>query len=150
MDKKSGKKGVLIVAYNEFKKERLEKRILFFFLIIFFISIFILLIFLASRFLITGFATYIQAKAGYITEVTIEQRFASYYWHGTYGLAFPVSGFNENLSHEARAGEIVRQDLFFDCMPLDPSGGKRVYASTSPIINFNELAPATQIGRAHV
>jgi len=143
MDKKGKKKSVLIVAYNEFKKEKLEKRILILIMIIFLVSSFSLLIFLTSRLLITGYATYLQSRGGYITEVNLIQTFATSYWYGTYGLAIRVSGFTEQLYLDAVAGEIDRKDLFFDCMIPDSTGARKVFASTSPTIYWDFLNPAT-------
>jgi len=143
MKKIRKKSGVLSVAYNELMKDRLKRRFIFLLLILFLISSSTILIFFTSRLLLTGYVTYIESQGGYITEVNIIQTYATSYWHGTYGLALRVTGFTEQLSQDAKAGVIVRQDLFFDCMQPDSNGENRIFASTSRIIDFNDLNPAT-------
>jgi hypothetical protein len=89
----------------------------------------------------TGYSTYVSSRAGYITELTLTQKFPTTYWSGVYGLALRVSGFNEVFFKDF-SGNILRQDLFFDCLQQDAPGGIEIYASTSPNVMFDFLEPA--------
>jgi len=65
MNKKE--KGVLAVAKIELRKERRDKAVLYFLFTITIIATSFLLLILASKLLLTGYATYIEGKAGYIS-----------------------------------------------------------------------------------
>jgi hypothetical protein len=134
---------VLTIIKEELKKEKREKAIFLALLSFVIILMSILLIFLSTKLILTGYASYIEAKGGYITEVAVTRSFPTYYWHGLYGLALRVSGFTEVLSQEVFPGEITRQDLFFDCIQSGVAGGNEIYASTNPSILWESLQPAT-------
>jgi hypothetical protein len=107
------------------------------------ITLAFLLVVLSARLLITGYSTYIEAKGGYVTYVDIHRYFTTDYWAGIYGLALRVPDFSELLSIELTNGEVLRQDVFFDCIKSGQEGGNEVYASTSPSIDFSNLQPGT-------
>ncbi|NCN86647.1 DUF87 domain-containing protein [archaeon] len=131
------------IAKREIKKDNFEKKTLTFLLFLTAISLSILFLFLISQGGLEGYATYsVNASAGSIAELTIYEKFDTIFWAGAYGLALRVSDFTEQLHDDYSYGEIVRQDLFFDCIQSDAIGGKEIYASTSPVIDFDNLNPA--------
>ncbi len=126
---------------NELKKEKFEKKIIGALFLITALSVVVLFVFLFSKLSLTGYANYVDSAAGDITELTIYRKFDTSYWAGAYGLALRVAGFTELLSGSFSEGEIIRQDLFFDCLQTDVPGGPEIYASTSPTIDFDNLQP---------
>jgi hypothetical protein len=137
------KRNALSIAKSELRKEKREKFILMFFLGISLVSTLFVLVFLSSKLITTGYSVYLDSKAGYITTVHIPIKFNTYYWTGIYGLALRVPGYSQQLSLDANGGEIVEKPLYFNCMQEDAIGGREVYASTSSVIDFDSLEPAT-------
>jgi hypothetical protein len=135
------KRGIHI-AIEEAKKYKKERTLESVFLFITLVSTFLLLILFSYQIFLTGYATYLSSKAGYITEVDVIRSIPTEYWDGVYGLALRVPGFTEQLSEEIYSGEIVRKDIFFDCIETGATGGNEVYASTSSSIDFDSLQPA--------
>jgi uncharacterized protein YneF (UPF0154 family) len=130
------------LALTEINKEKRAKKIELFLLFLTLLSTSTFLILFTSHYLATGYASYLDSQAGYITEVTIDKIFPTTYWNGLYGLAFRVQNFTEMLSVDLE-GEIERQDLFFDCIDTSDPNGNEIYASTSETVDFGTLEPAT-------
>jgi len=130
------------LALAEINKEKRAKKIELFLLFLTLLSTSAFLILFTSHYLATGYASYIEGQAGYITEVVVEKVFPTTYWNGLYGLALKVAGFTEMISIDLN-GEIDRQDLFFNCIDTTDPNGNEVYASTSATVDFATLVPAT-------
>lgn len=125
------------------KEERRAKTIELVLLSISLLSTSVFLILITTHYLLTGYAAYIDAEAGYITEVEIIKEFPTTFWNGVYGLALRVPGFSEQLSVELD-NEIKRSDVFFDCLNPDPEGGvNEIYAAVNLSVDFDTLTPAT-------
>jgi hypothetical protein len=139
----SVRKEVLKTALNEIKKSKREKRIIILLASLAVFSTLILLFLISFQQVLTGYASYVEGKAGYLTKITLTQEFPTTYWHGIYGLGLRVPGFIEQLQKTVGSGEITRQDLFFECLQADAVGGNEIYASTSDFIDFESLEPAT-------
>ena len=131
-----------LTLLKELKKEAQAKRIETFLLFLTLISTSLFLILFTSHYLITGYAAYIEAQGGSITEVTLEKTFPSTFWNGVYGLALRVPGFTEQLTTTMN-NEIGRQDLFFNCIDTADPNGNEIYASLSDTVDFATLQPAT-------
>ena len=127
------------IVKKELKKEKFEKKVIGVLFLLTALTVSFLLIFLVSNFSLTGYANYVDSKAGDITELTLYRKFDTSYWAGAYGLALRVSGFTELLSENFPEGEITRKDVFFDCLQSDAIGGPEIYASTSPTVDFDNL-----------
>jgi hypothetical protein len=132
----------ITIAKQELKMKRNEGVLEFALLFFALISTSIVLILFTANLISTGFSTYVPAEAGYISELNVSLLFQTSYWHGLYGLAIRVPGYTDFLFEDLSSGEISSTGLFFDCMQQDAIGGREVYASTSPIINFASLSPA--------
>lgn len=132
-----------IIAKRELKKQRREDRAEFLLLSFALLSTFIICVLFITNVLSTGFLTYVPSKAGYISELNVTIKFQTSYWHGLYGLALRVPGYTELIFEDVNSGEISNTGLFFDCIQQDALGGNEIYASTSPIIDFASLNPAT-------
>jgi hypothetical protein len=124
---------------KELGKDLFEKKIIGFLFLITALTVSVLFVFLISNLSLTGYASYVESQAGDITELTLYQKFDTSYWAGAYGLALRVAGFTELLSGDFPEGNIVRQDVFFDCLQSDVIGGPEIYASLSPTIDFDSL-----------
>ncbi len=135
--------GVLDLARRELAKEKNEKVVLSILLGITLVCVSILLFFLSTHFINVGYASYLESRAGTVTQVNIHQTVSTLYWHGVYGLALGVSGFMQQLYTLAGSGTITRQDIFFNCLQPGVKGGDLVFASTSRTINFANLQPAS-------
>jgi hypothetical protein len=133
----------LTIVNRELKKKKNENLIEFSLLFLALLSTSAIFIMLTANLVTTGFSTYVPAKAGYITEVNVTMRYQTSYWHGLDGLALRVPGYTDVLFGDVKSGEISSMGLFFNCMQQDAVGGREIYASTSPIINFATLVPAT-------
>lgn len=131
------------IARRELKKQRREEHAEFFLLSFALLSTIIICVLFITNVLSTGFLTYVPSKAGYISELNVTIKFQTSYWHGLYGLALRVPGYTELLFEDVNSGEISNTGLFFDCLQQDAIGGNEIYASTSPIIDFDSLTPAT-------
>ena len=132
----------LKIADRELKKQKKEKvteLLLLSFALFSTTAVFALL---TANFIATGFATYVPAEAGYITELNVTVKYQTSYWHGLYGLALRVPGYTDPLFEDVYSGELSSKGLFFDCMQQDATGGREIYASLSPTIDFDSLAPA--------
>ena len=132
----------LATLQAELQKESREKNIEMFLLFLAILSTTSFILLFTSHYLSTGYAVYVESRAGDITQIVIERTFPTLYWNGIYGLALRVPGFTEQLS-ETFSGEIGRQDIFFDCIDTAAEGGNEVYASTVLTIDFSSLVPAT-------
>ncbi|MDA3836625.1 MAG: DUF87 domain-containing protein [Nanoarchaeota archaeon] len=129
------------VAVEEIRREKVEKKIVAFLLFATAMSVSLLFLFLMSQATLEGYATYgVDSKAGDITEMTLYRKYDTAYWSGTYGLALRVPEFTEQLFGTFSASEIVRQDVFFDCIQSDMAGGNELFASTSSLIDFDLLS----------
>ena len=137
-----GRKRAVELAKEELKREVRERKVIVFLFVLTIISSSFLFVSIFSDVSFSGFASSVSSKAGDITSLTLYRKFPTTYWAGTYGLALRVSDFTEKLFADFLAGEIPRQDLFFDCIEADALGGNEVYASTSPTISFESLGPA--------
>jgi hypothetical protein len=133
----------LRIANRELKKQKNENLIEFCLLSLALLSTSAIFILLTANLVTTGFATYVPAKAGYISEINVTMKYQTSYWHGLHGLALRVPGYTDPLFEDVKAGEISSKGLFFNCIQQDAKGGREIYASTSPIIDFNTLSPAT-------
>jgi hypothetical protein len=131
------------IAKKEIKRDKFEKKLLSFLMILTVLSLSILTLFLISQTSLLGYATSIDAQAGSVTEWTIYRKFPTSYWTGIYGLALRVPDFTELLFSDFYYSEIDRQDLFFDCLEPDALGGNEIYATNYSSIDFNSLEPAT-------
>ncbi len=141
--KESGfSKNAALITKLELKKRRKEEKIEFLLLSFALFSTLTITILFITTIISTGFSTYIPARAGYITELNVSMKFPTFYWHGLYGLALRVPGYTEMPFEDMVSGEITSTGIFFDCIQHDAQGGNEVYASTSPIINFDFLQPA--------
>ncbi len=130
------------ILVNELLKEKKARKIETFLLFLAILSTTSFMLLFTSHYLTTGYAIYVDSKAGDITGIVIEQKFDTPYWNGIYGLSLRVPGFTEQLSKTFQ-GEIGRQDLFFDCIDTSAEGGNEIYASTASVIDFAALNPAT-------
>ncbi len=130
------------IVYRELKKQKKEKNTEFLLLFFALFSTSALFIMLALHLVTTGFATYVPSQAGYISELNITLKYQTFYWHGLYGLALRVPGYTDILYEDVNPGEISSKGLFFNCMQADAPGGKEIYASLSPNIDFDTLEPA--------
>ncbi|MBS3131312.1 DUF853 family protein [Candidatus Woesearchaeota archaeon] len=83
-----------------------------------------------------GFAgTEVSSSAGTVTEVVIDDRRATVWWHGLFGLAFSESGFDEEQSSILDAGTITSEIFVFNC--IDPNQAEQeIYASTNANPSF--------------
>jgi hypothetical protein len=140
--KRGSVKGVLSIARKEIRKSRNERIIEEVLLVFALLTVSLLLVFLSAKLLITGYASYIEAKGGYVTELNITRKFDTYYWGGLYGIAYRIPGFTEQLPTDVTTAEVDRHDLFFDCIQDDAVGGTEVYASTSPTILWETIQAA--------
>jgi hypothetical protein len=131
------------IAKRELKKKKNENFIEFFLLFLALFSTSAIFILLTVNLITTGFSTYVPSQAGYISEINVTIKFQTSYWHGLYGLALRVPGYTEALYEDVDSGEISGTGLFFNCMQQDAVGGREIYASTSQIVNFASLIPAT-------
>jgi hypothetical protein len=131
------------IALKEINKKKKGDLIEFVLLFLALISTSTLFILLSINLITTGFATNVPAQAGYITNLNVTLAYKTYYWHGLYGLALRVPGYTDSLYEEVDAGTITSKGLFFDCMQADAVGGKEVYASLSPTVDFASLVPGT-------
>ena len=110
------RKSTKSIANKELKKDAYEQKVISALLLLTVVSVFVLFLSLFSHVSMVGYATQIDANAGSVTDITIYKKFATSYWNGIYGLALRVPGFTEPLHDDFNAGEIARQDLFFDCI----------------------------------
>ncbi len=133
----------LKIAKKELKNKKQEEFLELFLLFFALFSTSVILIIFTANLISTGFSTYVPAEAGYISELNVSVIFQTSYWHGLYGLAIRVPGYSETLFEDLNPGEISNTGLFFDCIQEDAIGGKEIYASTSPNIDFDSLIPAT-------
>jgi hypothetical protein len=141
-NKKKENNHALGIVKRELKRASTEKKIISIFLLATVLSVSVLFLFLLSNFYITGNYV-IESQAGYITEVTLYDKFSVTYWNAIYGLALRVQDFTEILFGDFSNGEIVRQDLFFDCIQSDVIGGPEIYAANHSYVDFDNLVPAT-------
>ncbi|MGY4884310.1 MAG: helicase HerA domain-containing protein [Nanobdellota archaeon] len=140
---KSFSESAINIAKKELKKKKKEGVLEFLLLFFALFSTSAILIMFTANLISTGFLTYVPAEAGNITAINLTIKFQTSYWHGLYGLAIRVPGYSQELSEELNSGEITSTGLFFDCMQQDALGGREIYASISPIIDFDSLSPAT-------
>jgi hypothetical protein len=133
----------ITIARKELKNKKNEGVLEFALLFFALLSTSAVLILFTANLISTGFSTYVPSEAGYISELNVSLIFQTSYWHGLYGLAIRVPGYTATLVEDLNSGEISSTGLFFDCMQQDAIGGREVYASTSPVINFDSLSPAT-------
>ena len=131
------------IVKKELKNKKQEGVLEFLLLIFALFSTSALLILFTANLISTGFSTYVPAQAGEITEINVSVKFQTSHWHGLYGLALRVPGYTEQIFQDVNSGEITSVGLFFDCMQQDAQGGREIYASTSPTIDFDSLSPAT-------
>ena len=145
MNKRGGRisERAIMIAKREMHRKKNENFIEFLLLFLALFSTSAIFILLTTNLITTGFSTSVPSKAGYISELNVSLRFQTSYWHGLYGLAIRVPGYTDPLSEDVESGEISSKGLFFNCMQADAVGGREIYASTSPIINFDSLSPAT-------
>ncbi|MFA5857106.1 MAG: DUF87 domain-containing protein [Candidatus Pacearchaeota archaeon] len=136
-------KEALDIAKKEIRKAKIEKFVFLFFLFLTLISCSFLVVFLSSKLMMTGYASYIEGRAGYITELNITQTFIPDYWSGVYGLSLRVPGYFSQIIREVPNSEIVEAPSYFDCIQTDALGGPEIYATTASSIDFNSLRPAT-------
>ncbi|OYT35923.1 hypothetical protein B6U91_02210, partial [Candidatus Pacearchaeota archaeon ex4484_71] len=136
--------GVLDFVRKELKKDSSERNIMVILLFITVLSGSVLFFFLVNYAFISGYAS-VESQGGYIQELTIHEIIPTVYWSGVYGLSLRVSNFTELLYGDFDSGEIIRQDLFFDCIDSSSEGGSEVYASTSNVIDFDSLEPADPV-----
>ncbi len=132
----------LKIASDELKKQKKERIVEFLLLFLALLSTSAMFFMLTLSIVSTGFLTYVPANASYITELNVTLKFQTTYWHGLYGLALRVPGYMDPLFEDVDSGEITSKGLFFNCMQIDAVGGREIYASTSPVIDFDTLAPA--------
>jgi len=136
----------LDIAELELKRLEREKKI-HYVLISFTFTLVLLSIALISLefFDITGFAGYVQSKAGYITELTIDASKDVYIYGGLYGVALRIPGFTQMLYEDVQGGGIERADVFFDCIQNNAPGGPEIYASTNPnlLISSSTVFPGS-------
>ena len=133
----------LKIVKKELKNRKNEEVLEFFLLLFALFSTLVVIILFAANLISTGFSTYVPSEAGYISELNVTLKFQTRFWHGLYGLAIRVPGYSEAPSRDLKGGEISDMALFFDCMQQDAVGGREIYASTSPTIDFDSLMPAT-------
>jgi hypothetical protein len=133
----------IIIANREINKKKNEKFIEFLLLFLALFSTSAIFILLTVNLITTGFSTYVPSKAGYISELNVSLKFQTSYWHGLYGLALRVPGYTDLLFEDVKTGEISSKGLFFNCMQDGVLGGREIYASTSQVIDFDSLTPAT-------
>jgi hypothetical protein len=133
----------ILIANREMNKKKNERFVEFLLLFFALFSTSAIFIMLTVNLITTGFSTYVPSQAGYISEINVTIKFQTFYWHGLYGLAIRVPGYTEALFEDVETGEISNTGLFFDCMQQDAVGGREIYASTSPVIDFDSLVPAT-------
>ncbi|MCX6749905.1 MAG: DUF87 domain-containing protein [Candidatus Pacearchaeota archaeon] len=136
-------KRAIVIANKELKRKKNEGFIEFLLLFLALFSTSTILIMLTANLITTGFLTYVPSEAGYITELNLTLKFQTSYWHGLYGLALRVPGYTDPLFEDVDSGELSSKGLFFDCMQQDAVGGREIYASISPVIDFDSLIPAT-------
>ena len=131
-------KPTLRIKSEELKKERREKSTHYFLFTLFTISLLLLTILLTLHILnMTGFVSYIESKAGYITEVSVHYKTNTSIWGGVYGLALRVPEFTQQLSESLVSGNVQRSDVFFDCLKSDAQGGPEIYASTNSTLTIS-------------
>ena len=119
-----GDRSTLAIARSELRTERRERFLYTLLLSFSLVMTFLFLLFMTiDVFEPTGRSNAVNASAGSITTLLIEQNLPVDRWVGVYGLALRVDGFSQQLSEEIDAGTIERVDLFFDCMDLEASGG---------------------------
>src|SRR3989344_3978969 len=145
MDKGVERRGVLSIARKELFREKKDKVTFFFLLSLTISSAFILILMFASNLLMTGYSTYLDGQAGYISEITLYRTVPTEYWGGVYGLGLRVPDFTEQLYLPLDSGDIDRQDLFFDCLESGATGGNEIYASNSSNISFGNLVRANNL-----
>lgn len=131
----------LDVARQELKKFEKEKKThsLLIFLTALTLTLFLITVSL-EVYKLTGFAGYVESKAGYITEMNILSKRDIYIYGGIYGIAIRIPGFTQMLPQDVGGGAIERADNFFDCIQSNAPGGPEIYASTNPSLS---ISPAT-------
>ncbi len=134
---------VFTIVEKELKKQKKEESLEFILLSFALLSTTLICILFITNALSTGFSTYIPSKAGEISELNVTLKFQTSYWHGLYGLALRVPGYTEQIFEDLKTGEITSTGLFFNCIQQGVAGGNEVYASTSPVIDFDSLFPAS-------
>ncbi|MBW6442654.1 DUF87 domain-containing protein, partial [Patescibacteria group bacterium] len=132
---------------NEVLKSKKE-RIIYSFLIILFLfsSVYLTWVIFIQHVYPTGYSTYLDSKAGYITYINLTYKKQTFSWGGIYGLALRVPDFMEQIYRDIPGGSIERVDLFFDCIQHDLPDGPLIFAATSPTLNFDNIEniqPAT-------
>ncbi|MEM2121973.1 MAG: hypothetical protein QXU20_04945, partial [Candidatus Woesearchaeota archaeon] len=85
----------------------------------------------------------LQTRAGTISELKIDLRLPASIWSGFYGLGLMVPGYTERQFDVAIGNTIKNKHLVFDCMKYNEENPPEIYASTSPIILWETLIPAT-------
>jgi hypothetical protein len=112
MQIKKEKSQVFHIVEKEFKKIKSEKLLVLSLVTILILTLAVLMIIFLTSAPMTGFASYVYSKAGYITEIQVTSKIPTNYWHGIYGLALRVPDFTEQLYQDMKSGEIARQDIF--------------------------------------
>jgi hypothetical protein len=89
-----------------------------------------------------GYATF-AGSAGNIYELVIAHHLSVTEWSGQYGVTVRVDGFTFPQNRTFTGGQIVNNNLLFDC--LQPDAAHEVYASTYPTdeLDLNSISPAT-------
>ncbi|MGC8929905.1 MAG: carboxypeptidase-like regulatory domain-containing protein, partial [Candidatus Woesearchaeota archaeon] len=85
----------------------------------------------------------LQTRAGSISELKIDLRLPASIWSGFYGLGLMVPGYTEQQLDVAIGNTIKNKHLVFDCLKYDEENPPEIYASTSPVILWETLSPAT-------
>ncbi|MFH1642064.1 MAG: carboxypeptidase regulatory-like domain-containing protein [Nanoarchaeota archaeon] len=106
------------------KKKLLDNYTVYSIFVLVLVAITVTLFFFIKTYI--GYVT-IQAEAGTITEISLEQRTQTSNWQGFYGLGLMVEGYTETQSEEALGGEIESKHLIFNCM--EPNIPHEIYAS---------------------
>src|SRR3989344_4981324 len=89
----------------------------------------------------TGYSI-VDSEAGTITSIIIDDRRATVYWGGLYGLVFAQAGFDEQQDATLTQGEISTETFVFDCM--DPLiSQNEMYAGLNTTFNFSDIRPGT-------
>ena len=89
-----------------------------------------------------GYASF-SGAAGNIYNMVIEHRIKVYHWSGMYGVGVRVDGYNFPQSRTFVGGEVVNNNLLFDC--LEPDITHEIYASLKDptTMSLQTIYPAT-------
>ena len=122
-------------------KSRKDNNWIHFVLLILFLSAAIFILIIVKKF--TGFVTnQVNASAGSITTLILDDRQVSAHWAGLFGLAFSEAGFNETQTATVNPGQISAVTMVFNC--ISPNEAQQeMYASTNNSIDFSNIRAGT-------